>query len=83
MSSDTEDSEIFTKLNSGGPGPPGGLVRSGLATSLTGVCEEDQLKLQEKNRETLPRTLSTSVLRIKNRTSFWDKFWQERRQTDS
>uniref|UniRef100_A0A1B6DRH6 Phosphodiesterase n=1 Tax=Clastoptera arizonana TaxID=38151 RepID=A0A1B6DRH6_9HEMI len=30
----------------------------------------------------LPRTLSTSVLRIKSRTSFWDKFWQERSKRD-
>lgn len=26
----------------------------------------------------LPRTLSTSVLRIKHRSSFWDKFWDDR-----
>jgi hypothetical protein len=30
----------------------------------------------------LPRTLSTSVLRIKHRTSFWDKFWHERTKRD-
>lgn len=30
----------------------------------------------------LPRTLSTSVLRIKSRSSFWDKFWQERTKRD-
>lgn len=74
MSSDTEDLDANTG---------GGLVRGGLATSLTGVCEEDPSKLQDMGREVLPRTLSTSVLRIKNRTSFWDKFWRERRQTDS
>lgn len=27
-------------------------------------------------REKLPRTLSTSALRIKTRSSFWEKFWQ-------
>lgn len=81
MLSDTE--EPISGMDSSGPGPPGGLVRSGLASSLTGVCRDDQAKLQEKSRETLPRTLSTSALRIRNRISFWDKFWQDRRQTDS
>lgn len=32
---------------------------------------------------TLPRTLSTSVLRIKNRSTFWDKFWDERNRRDA
>lgn len=32
---------------------------------------------------TLPRTLSTSVLRIKNRSTFWDKFWDERTRRDA
>ncbi|KAJ2947194.1 hypothetical protein O0L34_g16556 [Tuta absoluta] len=32
---------------------------------------------------TLPRTLSTSVLRIKNRSSFWEKFWDERSRRDA
>lgn len=32
---------------------------------------------------TLPRTLSTSVLRIKNRSSFWEKFWDERTRRDA
>lgn len=31
----------------------------------------------------LPRTLSTSVLRIKNRSTFWDKFWDERTRRDA
>ncbi|CAH2239438.1 jg23869 [Pararge aegeria aegeria] len=31
----------------------------------------------------LPRTLSTSVLRIKNRSTFWDKFWDERNRRDA
>ncbi|XP_075235698.1 phosphodiesterase dunce isoform X2 [Lycorma delicatula] len=31
----------------------------------------------------LPRTLSTSVLRIKHRTSFWDKFWEDRQKRDN
>lgn len=30
----------------------------------------------------LPRTLSTSVLRIKNRSSFWDKFWNDKTKRD-
>ncbi|XP_060841026.1 cAMP-specific 3',5'-cyclic phosphodiesterase isoform X7 [Rhopalosiphum padi] len=30
----------------------------------------------------LPRTLSTSVLRIKHRSSFWDKFWEQRSKRD-
>lgn len=30
----------------------------------------------------LPRTLSTSVLRIKPRSSFWDKVWEERSKRD-
>lgn len=32
---------------------------------------------------TLPRTLSTSVLRIKNRSTFWEKFWDERTRRDA
>lgn len=32
---------------------------------------------------TLPRTLSTSVLRIKTRSSFWEKFWDERTKRDT
>lgn len=32
---------------------------------------------------TLPRTLSTSVLRIKNRSTFWEKFWDERTRRDT
>lgn len=32
---------------------------------------------------TLPRTLSTSVLRIKNRSTFWEKFWDERTKRDA
>lgn len=35
------------------------------------------------NTGTLPRTLSTSVLRIKNRSTFWDKFWDERSRRDA
>lgn len=35
------------------------------------------------NAGTLPRTLSTSVLRIKNRSTFWDKFWDERSKRDT
>lgn len=86
MASDTEDAgELFSQMRSGE------LTRGGLATSLTGVCQaanltggcQDQLGVHDKARETLPRTLSTSVLRIKARPSFWDNFWRERRQRDS
>lgn len=86
MASDTEDGpDYFGQLRSGE------LTRCGLATSLTGVCQaahlttgcQDQLGVHDKARETLPRTLSTSVLRIKARPSFWDNFWRERRQRDS
>jgi len=52
------------------------LRTGGLATSLTGVSCQDQLGA-------LPRTLSTSVLRIKPRPSFWDNLWRDRRQKDS
>lgn len=31
---------------------------------------------------TLPRTLSTSALRIKTRSSFWEKFWEQRTKRD-
>ena len=27
-----------------------------------------------------PRTLSTSVLRIKHRSSFWERFWENHRR---
>lgn len=30
----------------------------------------------------LPRTLSTSVLKVKYRSSFWEKFWEERSKRD-
>lgn len=31
-------------------------------------------------RDKLPRTLSTSALRIKSRSTFWDKFWQSHQE---
>jgi hypothetical protein len=33
---------------------------------------------RRSSRDKLPRTLSTSVLRIKHRSTFWDKVWEQR-----
>ncbi|XP_059483022.1 cAMP-specific 3',5'-cyclic phosphodiesterase isoform X5 [Neocloeon triangulifer] len=36
---------------------------------------------RRSSRDKLPRTLSTSVLRIKHRSTFWDKVWEQRSST--
>ena len=33
---------------------------------------------KKKDKEKMPRTLSTSILRIKHRSPFWEKFWSGR-----
>ncbi|KAJ8920199.1 hypothetical protein NQ315_011860, partial [Exocentrus adspersus] len=61
--------------------------RGSLSRSSLGNCSSPSLLMaspqnQAEHPPTLPRTLSTSVLRIKSRTSFWDKFWNERTKRD-
>jgi hypothetical protein len=37
--------------------------------------------VMESNKvDRFPRTLSTSVLRIKHRSSFWERFWENHRR---
>lgn len=48
--------------------------RYGMGTEGTDSPSSSALKL--------PRTLSTSVLKVKYRSSFWEKFWEERSKRD-
>lgn len=42
------------------------------------AAESDLGSSKETNR--FPRTLSTSVLRIKHHSSFWERFWENHRR---
>ncbi|KAG8327791.1 hypothetical protein J6590_012842 [Homalodisca vitripennis] len=64
---------------------PYGLLSISSSASVSGMSEGGQGSGSPTSAAPgvkLPRTLSTSVLRIKHRTSFWDKFWQDRSRRD-
>lgn len=58
---------------------------SGMSAPPEGTAQEivesraGDLITINNGRDKLPRTLSTSVLRIKHRATFWDRLWQEKR----
>ncbi|GJQ71780.1 hypothetical protein Trydic_g11473 [Trypoxylus dichotomus] len=61
--------------------------RGSLSRSAVGNCSSPSLLMaspppQNEHPPALPRTLSTSALRIKSRTSFWDKFGQDKPKRD-
>ncbi|KAK9743973.1 NADH-ubiquinone oxidoreductase-F iron-sulfur binding region [Popillia japonica] len=61
--------------------------RGSLSRSAVGNCSSPSLLMaspppQNEHPSVLPRTLSTSALRIKSRTSFWDKFGQDKPKRD-
>lgn len=61
--------------------------RGSLSKAALGNCSSPSLLMaspppHSDHPPTLPRTLSTSALRIKNRSSFWDRFWRDRTKRD-
>ena len=52
------------------------LTRNTSAQQLPSTAVKDAEQADPRNTPALPRTLSTSVLRIKQRRSFWEKFVQ-------
>ena len=52
------------------------LTRNTSAQQLPSTSKEGSQGGDQRNTPALPRTLSTSVLRIKQRRSFWEKFVQ-------
>ncbi|KDR13577.1 cAMP-specific 3',5'-cyclic phosphodiesterase, partial [Zootermopsis nevadensis] len=69
----------------------GGLTISSSPSLLSGMSAPSERTVPddevgggglEASRDKLPRTLSTSVLRIKHRSSFWEKFWEQRTKRD-
>lgn len=64
---------------------PYGMLSISSSASVSGMSDGGQGSCSPTSAAPgvkLPRTLSTSVLRIKHRTSFWDKFWQDRSRRD-
>uniref|UniRef100_A0A8D8W7E5 Uncharacterized protein n=1 Tax=Cacopsylla melanoneura TaxID=428564 RepID=A0A8D8W7E5_9HEMI len=60
---------------------PFGVLSITSSASVSGMSENvPKMDSPSSGGGKLPRTLSTSVLRIKPRSSFWDKFWEERSQ---
>lgn len=58
---------------------PFGVLSITSSASVSGMSENvPSVDSPSSGAGKLPRTLSTSVLRIKPRSSFWDKFWEER-----
>ena len=59
---------------------------SGMSAPAEGAAQDDSragdLIAINNGRDKLPRTLSTSVLRIKHRATFWDRLWQEKRSRE-
>jgi hypothetical protein len=58
---------------------------SGMSAPSERTAPDDEAGDEEldASRDKLPRTLSTSVLRIKHRSSFWEKFWEQRSKRDT
>lgn len=65
---------------------------SSSSTAISSLTPSSQIRRYAMNDGTesstspcalkLPRTLSTSVLKVKYRSSFWEKFWEERSKRD-